>query len=394
VWIHGGSLARGSVASDVRDGAPLARKGVVLVSINYRLGALGYLAHPELSAESPHGSSGNYGVLDQIAALHWVQRNIAAFGGDPAQVTIAGESAGSWSVNTLLASPLARGLFVRAIGQSGGRFGRGAFLRERRNGVRSEEEAGLAFAARVGASSLAELRRMPAEALAEPGNIRWQENVDGWVLPDEIRTIFAQRRQHIVPAIVGSTADEMTTFDLGPLPATLAELRARLEAQFGPLAGEFERVYEARTDADARRAMLEIARDSIFSLHMRAWARHTASAGTCAYLYLFAHRPPGPRRAELGAFHACDVPYTFNALGSGDPREAGFDYTAGDYQLADAMSSYWTNFVKTGNPNGEGLPLWPAYEAREEPYLVLEEPLRTGRHLFRERLDVMERYLR
>src|SRR3954464_1760761 len=169
VWIHGGALTKGSGISDVRDGVPLAKKGIVLVSLNYRLGPLGYLAHPELSAESPHHSSGNYGVLDQIAALEWVQNNIAAFGGDPARVTIAGESAGSWSVNTLVASPLARNLFIRAIGESGGRFTRTPHLREDR-GMPSAEAVGLALAKAVGADSLAALRALPADTIvAAPG---------------------------------------------------------------------------------------------------------------------------------------------------------------------------------------------------------------------------------
>jgi para-nitrobenzyl esterase len=181
VWIHGGALTRGSSISDVRDGVPLARKGVVLVSMNYRLGALGYLAHPALSAESPHRSSGNYGVLDQIAALQWVQRNIAAFGGDPARVTIGGESAGSWSVNALVASPLAKGLFIRAIGQSGGRFSRTPHLTEDRGSQQSAENVGRSFAKAVGADSTAALRALPVERVIAQA-VRTQENVDGWVL--------------------------------------------------------------------------------------------------------------------------------------------------------------------------------------------------------------------
>src|SRR5262245_34929388 len=216
VWIHGGALTHGSGISDTRDGVPLARKGVVLVSLNYRLGPLGYLAHPELSAESPHRSSGNYGVLDQIAALHWVQKNIAAFGGDPARVTIAGESAGSWSVNTLVASPLASGLFIRAIGESGGRFTRTPQLRDDR-GVPSGEAVGetfargmgLTLARAAGADWVAALRATSVETLLATPGFRTQEVVDGWVLPDEIRAIFAAKRHNNVPVIVGSNANEM-----------------------------------------------------------------------------------------------------------------------------------------------------------------------------------------
>jgi para-nitrobenzyl esterase len=191
VWIHGGALSKGSGISDTRDGVPLAKKGIVLVSINYRLGPLGYLAHPELSAESPHTSSGNYGVLDQIAALHWVQNNITAFGGDPRRVTIGGESAGSWSVNTLVASPMAKGLFIRAIGQSGGRFSRTPHLTEDRGSQQSAEAVSVAYAKALGADSLSALRALPADVLVRQG-VRTQENVDGWVLPGEIRAIFTE----------------------------------------------------------------------------------------------------------------------------------------------------------------------------------------------------------
>lgn len=360
VWIHGGALIKGSSISDTRDGVPLAKKGLVLVSLNYRRGALGYLAHPELTAESPHHSSGNYGVLDQIAALQWVQNNIAAFGGDPARVTIAGESAGAWSVNTLVASPLARGLFVRAIGQSGGRFSRTPHLTEDHGSQISAEKVGLALATAVGAPSLAALRALPASQLIDVIGFRTQENVDGWVLPDEIRTLFAARTHNPVPVIVGSTADEMTAFGIaGSAPRTLDEFRARARRQYGDLADEFETAYGVRSEADLVDATMAVGRDVTFSLHMRTWARWTVAAGQAAYLYFFSHVPPHPNAATLRAFHAGEIPYVFNVVPSPDPREAGFAYSAHDRQLAETMSSYWVNFVTTGDPNGPGLPPWP-----------------------------------
>src|SRR5262249_14218117 len=233
VWIHGGALTRGSGAHAVYDGAALARKGVVLVTINYRLGPSGYLAHPELSAESPNHSSGNYGVLDQIAALKWVQKNIAAFGGNPARVTIFGESAGSWSVNTLVATPLAKGLFQAAIGESGASFQPGMHLKDDRNGLPSAEKVGAAFAKAAGTNSLAPLRAVPAEKIVDLFNndtegkkFRTQPNVDGWVFPDEIRAIFAGGKQNDVPVIVGSNANEMTTLTTPAiLPRTLEDYR-------------------------------------------------------------------------------------------------------------------------------------------------------------------------
>ena len=394
VWIHGGALTKGSSISDIRDGVPLARKGIVLVSINYRLGPLGYLAHPELSAESPQRSSGNYGVLDQIAALKWVQNNIAAFGGDPARVTIAGESAGSWSVNTLVASPLAKGLFIRAIGQSGGRFSRTPHLTEDRGSQASAENVGLALAKSLGVDSLAALRTVPADTLMAANGFRTQENVDGWVLPDEIRTIFAQKKHNNVPLIVGSNADEMTPFGGAALaPKTVEEFRKRLTQQYGEMATEFDQAYGVKSDDDIVRASLDAARDTTFSSHMRNWARATIAAGSNAYLYFFNYAPPSPRAAELKAFHAGEIPYVFNVIPSSDPREAGFAYSDRDRRLADAMSSYWVNFVATGNPNGKGLPTWTPYDLHTEPFMEFGTSIKSGRHLLKAPLDFLDKAL-
>ena len=380
VWIHGGALTKGSGISDARDGVPLARKSVVLVSLNYRLGPLGYLAHPELTAESPQHASGNYGVLDQIAALKWVQKNIAAFGGDPAAVTIAGESAGSWSVNTLVASPLAKGLFIRAIGESGGRFDRTPLLNADRPGAPSAESVGVAFAKAAGAASLADLRAVPAEKLIAISPFRTQENVDGWVLPDEIRTIFARKQHNNVPVIVGSNANEMTSLVPGGRTPPGQ-----------PIPDEMKAAYGVTSDADVADARLASLRDTVFSLHMRSWARATVDAGAKAYLYYFTHVPPSPRAKELKAFHAGEIPYVFNVVPWQDPREAGFTYTAVDNQLADAMSSYWVNFVKTGDPNGPGLPAWPVYNRNDEPYLEFGDTIAVGHHLLKRELDYQER---
>jgi para-nitrobenzyl esterase len=393
VWIHGGALTKGSGISDVRDGVPLAKKGVVLVSMNYRLGALGYLAHPELTAESPQKASGNYGVLDQIAALTWVQKNISAFGGDPARVTIGGESAGSWSVNTLVASPLAKGLFIRAVGASGGRFSRTPHLTDDRGSQISSEKVGLAFAKTLGAASLAEMRALSAATIAAAA-VRTQETVDGWVLPDEIRTIFAEKRHHNVPVIVGSNADEMTSLGGGAnAPATLEEFRKRIAQQYGELAPQFEEAYGVRTERDIVPALLAAGRDTTFSSHMRTWARMTTAAGSKAYLYYFAYQPPHPRAKELRAFHASEIPYVFNVVPSSDPREAGFAYTERDYALAKTMSDYWVNFITTGSPNGQGLTEWPAYDVEREPYLEFGNSVAVKNHLLKRELDFLEKAL-
>jgi para-nitrobenzyl esterase len=391
VWIHGGALTRGSGISDVRDGVPLARKGVVLVSLNYRLGPLGYLAHPSLTAESPHKASGNYGVLDQIAALQWVQKNIAAFGGDPAMVTIAGESAGSWAVNTLVASPLARGLFVRAIGQSGGRFSRTPHLFQAAGSATSGEAVGAALAKAVGAETLAALRAVAVDRLLAVANFRTQEVVDGWVLPDEIRTMFAKQQHNRVPVIVGSNANEMTSLGGAALaPKTLNEFRQRMSQQFGDQAAAVERAYGVTSDADVVTAALAVSRDTTFSSHMRSWARATVASGSRAWLYYFTHVPPSPRASELQAFHAGEIPYVFNVVPSTDPREAGFTYGARDTALAGAMSSYWINFVTTGDPNGQGLTKWPEYRPETEPYLEFGAQIQSGTHLLKQQLDALD----
>jgi para-nitrobenzyl esterase len=294
-------------------------------------------------------------------------------------------------VNTLIASPLAKGLFIRAIGESGGRFDRTPLLAEDRPGTPSAERTGIALAKAVGAESIQALREVPAARLVAVSSFRTQENVDGWVLPDEIRTLFAQKRQNIVPVIVGSNANEMTSLAGGAaVPATLEEFRKRIAAQYGSHAGEFEAVYRVRSDADIRRAMLESLRDTVFSLHMRSWARFTVDAGAYAYLYFFAHVPPSPRADELQAFHAAEIPYVFDVVPSADPREAGFTYTEVDRRLADAMSSYWVNFVKTGDPNGPGLPPWPRYDRVNEPYLQFGDAITAGTHLLKRELDFHE----
>jgi len=397
VWIHGGALTRGSGATRAYDGTALAKKGVVLVTINYRLGPLGYLAHPELTAESPHHSSGNYGALDQIAALKWVQRNIAAFGGDPRRVTIFGESAGSWSVNALVASPLAGGLFHRAIGQSGGSFGPMAYLKEDRDGRASAEKIGEAFAKAAGADSIKALRALPAEKIVEVFNndpegrkFRTQPNVDGWALPDEIRNIFAQGKQNDAPVIVGSNANEMTTLTVpATVPKTMEDYRKRVETLYGAMIKEFDAVYPVKSEADVAAAFLGSLRDVTFTLPMRTWARMTSTGRSRAYLYFFSHVPPNPNSKYLGAYHAGEIVYVFNNLN----RQNSLLQEA-DFKLAEMMSNYWVNFATTGDPNGKGLPKWTPYNRETEAYLDFGDSVQLRNHLLMAQLDFIEQFQR
>ena len=377
VWIHGGAWTRGSGATPTYDGAALAKKGVVVVTTNYRLGPFGFLAHPELTAESAQRSSGNYAILDHVAALRWVQRNIAAFGGNPANVTIFGESAGSWSVNVVQATPLAKGLFHRAIGESGAQFARNPRLAD-------AEKGGVALAKAVGADSLAALRAVPAEKILEVQSFRSGGNVDGWVLPDEVRAIFAQKKQNDVPILVGSNANEWTTLSSpAQFPKTLDDFNRRMAAQFPGLARELDAVYPVKADADIAEAMLGLGRDQTFTLEMRTWARMVTAGGRKAFLYQFTRIPPGPN-PTLGAYHASEIAYAFNNVGV---RPWATD---ADRRLADQMSSYWVNFATTGDPNGRGLPAWTPYELAEEPYLDLGDAVQVRHHLLKAQLDFLE----
>lgn len=385
VWIHGGALTRGSGAVEIYDGTELARKGAVVVTINYRLGPLGFFAHPELSAESEHKASGNYGLLDQVAALEWVRRNIAQFGGDPGCVTVFGESAGSLSVNALVASPLARGLFHRAIGQSGTAFRPTPSLAE-------AEKQGQRLATAAGISGLAALRELPAEKLVEifakSGDGRANINIDGRLLPEDVRAIFAAGKQNDVPTITGSNANEMTT--LAPLASRPKNVQA-LRAQVALLVGspdEVNRLYPAPNDEEAVKAFLDLAGDVTFTLPARMWARWTTADSGKVYLYQFTRVTPFALTAGLGAFHAAEIAYAFDNLARLErPLEDA------DHKLADILSAYWVNFARTGDPNGPGLPPWAPYDPENEHYMDFGETVTPGAHLRKEKLDLLERLL-
>jgi len=355
VWIHGGAFTRGSGSTKTYDGENFAKKGVVLVTINYRLGIFGFFAHPELTMESEHRSSGDYGILDEIAALQWVQKNIAKFGGDPKRVTIFGESAGSWAVNVLVASPLTKGLFQRAIGESGGNFNNMTKLA-------GLEKSG----ARAGA--LAELRAKSADDVLKMTG-QFSVNVDGWLLPTDVMTIFEKGQQNDVPVLLGSNADEGTAFM--PPRMTVAQLQATAKQRFGANAENFLKIYPAASDEDSWKASAAYMRDSTFGVQMRTWARlQTKTGKSHAYLYYFSRVPPGPLSDHYGAFHASEISYVF---GTGDIARR--NWQDADRKLSDIMSSYWVNFATTGNPNGKGLPAWPVYDEKKDLALGLGDQI-------------------
>jgi len=395
VWIHGGGLTSGHGAEATYDGTSLAKRGVVLVTINYRLGPLGYLAHPLLSAESEHHASGNYGTLDQIAALKWVQNNIAKFGGNPQQVTIFGESAGSWSVNHLVATPLAKGLFQRAIGESGGAFGSFATAYPKAQVESSGEDFAKKLLGGDVAPTVAAMRAKSGEevmAVRTEGR-RAAPNVDGWVFPDTIYNIFANGQQNNVPVIVGSNADEGATLGAARAAMTAADFVKSSRETYGRMADEFLKLHPASSVPEELMASrIQSYTDISFGWEMRTWARMMHTSSSPAYLYFFSRVPPGPDAHQNGAFHAGEIIYVFDNLGKSPWPYANREYADVDRQLSNTMASYWVNFAKTGNPNGAGLPEWPVYTAESDTLMEFGDTTHVSSGVRRDRLDFVDRY--
>ncbi|MBB3188480.1 carboxylesterase/lipase family protein [Microbacter margulisiae] len=360
VWIYGGGFSTGSTAESWYDGEKLAQKGVVFVSIAYRVGPLGFLAEPELSAENPHHVSGNYGLLDQIAGLQWVQKNIAAFGGDPKKVTIFGESAGGISVSMLCASPLAKGLFRGAISQSGGSFGptRGkTYPGENMKTLKQAEDEGLAYVHQAGATSIAELRKMDADKLPMGWDVgcSWPV-VDGYVIPDCQYAMYKAGSYNDVPVLIGYNSDEGLSFMPGRTPR---EYIKWVKARYGKFACALLKAYPCGEHSVTRTAR-NLSRDAAFGWHNWTWARLQSKTGKSkVYYYFFDQHPDYPKGSPKygdGSPHAQDVVYVFQHI---DPSNT--QTTKSDLEISKAMGTYWINFTKYGNPNGKGVPEWPAF---------------------------------
>jgi len=402
VWIHGGGFQAGAGAEPRHDGMAFARKNVVLVTFNYRLGVFGFFSHPELTRESGRNASGNYGMLDQVAALKWVQDNIAAFGGDPGNVTIFGESAGSFAVSALMASPLAHGLFHKAIGESGAYFpvgGRGLSLRS----LAESEQQGVKFAAALGAESLAALRAKTSDEvlqLALKTQPTFSPNLDGYFLPEPARDIFAAGKQASVPLLAGWNADEVRGGTvLGKEKPTAQSFVDNTRKRFGDEADAILKAYPAATDAEALESAASLASDLFIGYSTWKWIEmHQKTGHAPVYRYSFDRKIPVPAghtvngmpatSRDIGARHAGEIEYVF---GSQDLSLPKVPWEASDRKLSEAMTTYWANFARTGDPNGTGLPKWSRYDEGGR-VLHLDETIRESTDSQRARYDALDAY--
>ncbi|WP_417464849.1 carboxylesterase/lipase family protein [Kordiimonas sp.] len=382
VWIHGGTLIWGSSQSPMYNGAEFAKRGVILVSINYRLGVLGYLAHPELSAENPDDISGNYGLLDQIAALKWVRENIAAFGGDAQNITIFGESAGALSTEYLLASPLAHGLFDRAIVQSGYLF----TMPELRTSIyeeRSAEQIGTALTTSLGVASIKDLRAMDARELVNQSAAAGYApygTIDGKILKRQLVDTFDHGEQAKVPLMAGFTSDEIRTlsFLAAPYPLTPEAYAYDIRVRYDDMAERYLDLYPA---APLDQSKFASTRDAVFGWASERLVRKQAEAGQPSFLYYFSHTYPAAVEAKLGAFHASEVPYVFGAFGRTPANWPAMPDTPAERQFAGAMLDYWTSFARDGRPVSAHGPDWQAF-SNDRAYMHLGEVPVAETHLF------------
>jgi para-nitrobenzyl esterase len=380
-WIHGGALTGGSSREPVYDGARLAGRGILVVSINYRLGVFGYLAHPELSSESPRGVSGNYGLLDQIQALEWVRGNISAFGGDPLNVTIAGESAGALSVMYLMAAPAARGLFAKAIAESAYMISTPE-LKQRSFGSPSAEESGTKLVAALHAENIAALRAIDAATLTEAapaaGYAPWG-TVDGHVLLRQLIDVFDKGEQAPVPLLAGFNSGEIRSLRvLAPQPPTTsAEYEARIRERYLDLADEFLRLYPS---ANMEESILATTRDALYGWTAQRLVRKQTALGQPSFLYYFDHGYPAADSAGLHGFHASELPYVFGTFDATPPLWPKVPATAQETKLSAAIIGYWSSFARTGRPQAADEPDWPAFGSAGS-YMAFEGAPQPSDHL-------------
>jgi para-nitrobenzyl esterase len=400
VWIYGGGFAMGATSEPTYSGEKLAQKGVMLVSIAYRVGQMGFFVHPELSAETKNHVSGNYGLLDMIAGLQWIQKNIAAFGGDPHKVTIFGESAGGIAVSMLCASPLAKGLFHGAISESGGSFGppRPAPMPgENMQRLVDAEISGSAMLKAAGVSSIAEARKLSPDKLAggarvqparggnPPGLNHWPI-IDGWVIPDDQYKLYEAKRYNDVPVLIGYNSDEGLSFSP---PRTPEDYVASVKSRFGPFADKLIAAYPPGTGTVAKTAR-DLMRDAAFGWQTWIWARLQSKTGKAkVFHYYFDQHPEYPSdsaKAGQGSPHGQEVAYVFQHLNP-NPKPA-----KSDEAISEAMAAYWTNFAKFGDPNGSGLPKWPAFSDANPVLMYFSQTPHTGPVPSADALKVMDQY--
>jgi para-nitrobenzyl esterase len=399
VWIYGGGFSAGATSMPLYSGEQLAKRGVVVVSIAYRVGVFGFMAHPELSAESPkgifHRASGNYGLLDQIVGLQWVRHNIAAFGGNPERVTIFGESAGGISVSMLTASPLAKGLFQGAISESGGSFGptrTPSGPGENIPALDDAENAGLQLGKKLNAASVAKLRALDTYTLSTNARgiqgIGWPV-LDGWVIAGDQYELYAAKKYNNTPVLIGINSDEGASFNRDATPENAV---AGLRHRFGPYADRLLKAYGADSPADIKQAVRDVLRDATFGWHTWVWARlQTQTGGAKAYVYYFDQRPPYPENSRFsdvrGVPHGAEMPYVFRHL---DQQQ--LPWTPADRAVSEAVAAYWTTFAKTGNPNGNGLAQWPEFTDQNQQRMIFKKVPHAAAYDNQEQLKIMDEY--
>lgn len=381
IWIHGGTLLNGRGFGAMYDGSAMAARGVMVVSINYRLGVLGYMAHPGLSAENPDGISGNYGLLDQIAALRWVRENIAAFGGDPDNVTISGESAGALSVMYLMTSPLAKGLFAKAIVQSGYMIS-GPELKKPNHGEFAAEAIGAYMMAQAGVNDVTAMRAADAQTLVDVGarlNYFPLGTVDGKVLTGQMVDVLDRGEQAPVPVLAGFNGGEIRTLRhlLPPKPADAKAYETAIAEKYGDLTELFLRLYPSD---NLEESMLAVLRDALYAWTAERLVRSQTAKGQDSYYYLFDHAYPATAEKGLNAFHAAEIPYVFGTMSRTPQYWPKAPDTEAERALSAAMTDYWASFAKTGKPVATGQPDWPAY-GREEGYMAFIDAPQPGQRL-------------